>query len=374
MALFGRLLRLHASPVPREDFVTAVFAGVLEAHPDLGLAWCAGLLTKRPAGATPSFAIATQCDSGRLESHLAGSRPDLAAVVTDDTGHDVIVVESKLGSGEGWEQLRRYAEHLGNRADARERRLVYLTRDPDPKDAVAITANLPNPVRFIQLRWHEVYRFLASHQQSALVREMLRLMEEEGMDQANQFSAADAIALAAFPRALGLMRESLRGDVEKRFSEALGGMRQYSTAMTQLHDHRRFILHEWMETGRWWCGIGYFLDAPDPAGFPYLGLIIEVDPRSSHRGVITKMMEAVLARGGWERQGWEPGGWASIRRAKSLRELMQCEDHVAAARDYFLELVNGLASIKAEFPQLPWAGAGPAPLDQLAPVGSPAPM
>jgi hypothetical protein len=356
MALFGRLLRLHGPPVPREDFFTEVFAGVLQAHPELAANWFAGLLG-RPLVGAPTVTVSTQFGFGRLEDHFAGSRPDLIATLSDEGGSDVVVLESKLGSGEGLEQLRRYAAHLSGIKNARERVLVYATRDPDPKDGSAITAGLPCPVRFLSLRWYEVYRFFATRQQSTLICEMLSFMEEEGMDQANQFSAVDAIALGSLHRALKLMRESLRGPVEQRLIELFGGVRQYSTAMTQLHDHNRFILHQWMEPGRWWCGVGYFLHEADPSGYPLLGLIVEVDPRSPQRAEIMSMMEAVYARGGWERQRWQPGAWSAVLRLKSLRELMPNEDHVAAAREFFLQLLDDVATIQAEFPHLPWTAA-----------------
>jgi hypothetical protein len=86
MALFTRLLRLHSAPVSREDFVTAVLAGVLQAHPDLALAWLRGLPTDRVSRDRTMFSIGTQHGFGRLETHFAGSRPDLVATVIDEVG------------------------------------------------------------------------------------------------------------------------------------------------------------------------------------------------------------------------------------------------------------------------------------------------
>lgn len=45
-----------------------------------------------------------------------------------------VVIESKIGSKEGSEQLRRYAEHLNKMADADGKALLYITRVCDPKE------------------------------------------------------------------------------------------------------------------------------------------------------------------------------------------------------------------------------------------------
>jgi hypothetical protein len=55
-----------------------------------------------------------------------------------------------------------------------------------------------------------------------------------------------------------------------------------------------------------------------------------------------------------------PGAWASVRRAKSLAEVLPEEDHVAAVQRFFVEsirhLKEELRAFKQEHPQPLWQG------------------
>lgn len=95
---------------------------------------------------------------------------------------DVVIVESKIGSKEGQEQLRRYAEHLEEMADFGGKTLAYITRAYDPADPDKVLSGLGEDVRFVQLRWHDFYRSLQkAAEQDALVEEVMAFMEEQGM-------------------------------------------------------------------------------------------------------------------------------------------------------------------------------------------------
>jgi hypothetical protein len=72
------------------------------------------------------------------------------------------MVESKIGSGEGQDQLRRYSEHLEGMAGFDGKTLLYVTRGYDRKDPKEIFVSLSGDVRFKQLRWHDFYRLLHS--------------------------------------------------------------------------------------------------------------------------------------------------------------------------------------------------------------------
>ena len=76
------------------------------------------------------------------------------------------MIESKIGSGEGQEQLRRYAEHLDKLTGVDGKALLYITRDYDPKDLGEILTGLDDNTRFKQLRWHDFYRFLQTVEKS----------------------------------------------------------------------------------------------------------------------------------------------------------------------------------------------------------------
>jgi hypothetical protein len=133
------------------------------------------------------------------------------------------MVESKIGSKEGSEQLGRYAEHLDVMAGFDGKALLYVTRTYDPKDEKAILAGLRNNVRFKQLRWHDFYRFLQGAEKNALVEELMTFMEEHGMARSYPFSITELAALSGIPRAFEIMEETPGGAVLGLRAGPLGG-------------------------------------------------------------------------------------------------------------------------------------------------------
>ncbi len=96
-----------------------------------------------PTGGTDDryVRVSSQRTFAPLEHHDTASCPDLLIEVywlleeepaNEETVADVVMVESKIGSGEGQDQLRRYAEHLDDMSSFRGETLLYVTRAYDP--------------------------------------------------------------------------------------------------------------------------------------------------------------------------------------------------------------------------------------------------
>lgn len=203
-SLLSRLSKLFPESVPLEDLFTEAIARLFERRPDLGLTWL------REEGALPSartenpgeeiVRVSSQRPFNSLEYHETASRPDLLIEVyrtseEDDAAANVVMLESKIGSGEGEGQLRRYAEHLHNMSGFDNRTLLYVTRGYDPKEPDEIVSGLDDKVRFEQLRWHDFYRFLHQAEPDALVEEVMAFMQENGMARGYRFSASYVIRL-----------------------------------------------------------------------------------------------------------------------------------------------------------------------------------
>jgi hypothetical protein len=187
VSLLSRLLRFQGSNGGLEDFFTEIFAHLLSTYSDLCLAWLneSGVL---PLNEKYSHIhVTTQRPFGALEGHSYSSRPDVVIELSEsfstevvDGQHsdeapvpptDVVFIESKVGSREGQDQLRRYAEHLSALPNVRHRRLVYITRDYDPKDEDEIVGGprvSDAPVGFVPLRWHGFYRTLENYRSTSL--------------------------------------------------------------------------------------------------------------------------------------------------------------------------------------------------------------
>jgi hypothetical protein len=152
------------------------------------------------------------------EEHNGGSRSDLIVEVyqaaedaESESLLEVVMIESKIGSVEGEDQLKRYAGHLNDMSGARKT-LVYITRAYDPKDKEEILSDVDG-ICFEQLRWHDFYRFLQMVKRDALVEEVMLFMEEQGMAQSHRFSTADLLTLSKVPRAFEIFDETLGDDV-----------------------------------------------------------------------------------------------------------------------------------------------------------------
>jgi hypothetical protein len=152
VSLLSRLLHFQGSIVRLEDFFTEIFAHLLSTYPDLCVAWLS------ESGALPTdnkyshVNVTTQTSFDALEDHRYSSRPDVVIELSESVSSeivsdqdpdevpapltDVVFIESKVGSREGEDQLKRYAEQLVAIPHARRRKLVYVTRNYDPRTTV----------------------------------------------------------------------------------------------------------------------------------------------------------------------------------------------------------------------------------------------
>ena len=297
------------------------------------------------------------------------SRPDLLIEVywspdgilaEDETVADVIMVESKIGSGEGQEQLRRYAERLEKMTNVGSKSLVYITRGYDPKGPGEILSGLGDNVRFEQLRWHDFYRFLQTVEKDALVEEVMAFMEEQGMARSYRFSTTDLIALSGVPRAFEVFDETLGGEVKAELESFAGNKtRRESVGLDNIRRLGRYVilapLHEW----DLFCFVGYTMLTSD--GYPTSHVNLEARPEALGREVSVAAMKRIALREGWEGYNLDdPTDWAGVTRGRSLASLLSEEDHVAAVKRFFVESIRRLReelmAFKKEHPDLPWAG------------------
>ncbi len=380
MSLLSRLLRFHGGTVRLEDYFTEVFAHLLSTYPDLCLAWLnqSGVLPDNEKYSRIS--VTAQRSFGALEAHRQPSRPDVVIELSEgsptetvdeqrsDEGPvpptDVVFVESKIGSREGDDQLKRYAEHLSAIPEVRHRRLVYITREYDPKvedDVVGDLRGSGTSVAFCPLRWHGFYRTLEDYRSTSLpgsdlIQEVLLFMQQHGMSQTNRLSAADVVALTGMTRMLAFMRETLSGEVEARLREVSDKrLARRNETLKQLAEQDRYFLQAIM--GRaFWCGAGFNLWQEEPDDYPWLSVLLEVGPQQPGRGDIIDAMRSFAAECP-ECEPYEldnPSEWAGLEWAVDLREVLTADDHMAAARVHFLGGLDDVARMREQYPRLPW--------------------
>ncbi|MEJ7816265.1 MAG: PD-(D/E)XK nuclease family protein [Rubrobacter sp.] len=300
-----------------------------------------------------------------LDENGRGSRPDLIVQVHHaveytglESSIDIVMIESKIGTVEGEDQLKRYAGHLNSMSGMRKT-LVYITRAYEPKDADDIHSGLDG-VCFKQLRWHDFYRFLQTVEKDALIEEVMAFMEEQGMARSYRFSTADLMALSGVPRAFEIFDETLGEEVKEELESFAGNKARGETqGMGNIRKNRRYItvapLHEW----NLYCYIGYALSTSD--GYPEAVVHLEARPGAIGKKASVDTMKKITLLEGWEGYNLDDAqGWAGAWRRVSLTSLLSEEDHIAAVKRFFIEslrqLREELTGFKKEHPDLLWSG------------------
>lgn len=288
---------------------------------------------------------------------------------------DVVMIESKIGSKEGPEQLRRYAEHLDRMAIFGSKTLAYITRGYDPKNTSEILSGLSDNIDFEQLRWHDFYRFLQSVEKDALIEEVMTFMEEQGMARSYRFSTADLMALSGLPRTFEIFDETLGGEVKAELESFTGNKVRRDTHRYNawlIPNQRRYHTVAYLHAEDLFCGVGYQLDRVDdsvhasilriPAdGYPAIYTFLEARPGAVARETSVAAMEEIALDEDWEPYTLDnPVGWAGVRRARNFSDLLSEKDHIAAVKRFFVESIyqlrNELTAFKKEHPDLPWNG------------------
>lgn len=353
MALFTRLLKLHTGSVPLEDFFTELVAYLFDTNKEILYDWLIEIGLSDVKNYSGIY-ISTQREFDPLDGDNTGNRPDVVIELIDDNGHDIIFIESKVGSTAMPDQLQRYAKVLDRMTNFRHKFLFFITRDFEPKDKAAIFKDIPtSPVQFKQLRWHQFCRFLRSRPDTMLIQEIILFMEKYNMAHNNQFSSVDVITLVNFTKSLKLMEEIMWGKVSTEFKSVLGAIRNKASALTQVQAHGRYLMTAYMSN--WWCGLGFILNTEDLTGYPRVCLILEVAPNSSHRAEIIAAMKDIAKKDGWEsRHLGDSNTWSSVVREKSLQDFLSKVDHVISIEEFFLQALIELRDIRSEYPNLPW--------------------
>jgi len=338
-------LRLKNSNNPTEDFLTEIYAFILNAYPEVLSEFLAGLNINIED--ISSYSIHTQETFKKLESHDTDSRPDISIYFPNH----VIFIESKIGSKEGSNQLKRYAEHLNELKKTGT--LVYLTRDFEEKNSTHILKNCTPKINFISFRWFQVYQLLKRHKNNILIHQILGFMEKINISSNNQFNPVDIIALSHFSRVKKMLDETMYGVVSKKFKKVANGLSKPASAMTQLKDHDRYIYHVYQKNEAW-IGLGYWMNSfNDSREYPELKFVIEVSPKSPQYDNIATIMEKICGESEWTGYNFErPKSWKGMYLKKSLRDFMSDENHITSIQEYFLNTIEEYLKIKPQFNNL----------------------
>ena len=120
--------------------------------------------------------------------------------------------------------------------------------------------------------------------------------------------------------------------------------------------NRRFFLWQW-PSREWWIGIGFSFASDETLEYPTIRMQIEVSDRAkpASRHQIIAAMREIGTRPAWISYNLSAARmWSGVLREQSLRTLLSGDDHVAEMRAVCFNLLSELATIKHQFPHLPW--------------------
>lgn len=354
--LFHRLLRLYPNPIPEEDYFTEMIAWLWEKDQPLFYRWlkeCLHLETKYSA-----YRIKTQVEFSKLEGHATSSRPDFLIYLYEDQEQDVIMLESKLGAMEGYEQLPRYADHLSNAfPEARNRYLVYITRSYDPKAPEYIIRNKNLNIEFRQTRWFEFYEILKNQPSETLLDEIMRFMKEKRMATITKITPSVLMAINAYPDVYNFFHSVLDDEVSARFMEIVGVKpRNEANRFWNVAELRRYLLigdlnrHQLFYTG--------FIMPDTSEKFASIKAWFQIRPTDPNWDLHAQIIKNVINDTNDKSLKWtgynldQPKTDAGMALETSFEEILIEVDHVAALKRKFIEFINEYSRIVNDYPGL----------------------
>ena len=350
------MLKLSSSKRnPFEDYLTEIFAHVLRKRKDIFLKMLKKFEISN-LNELGRYNVKTQKTFSKINDQHSDSRLDIFIELIDQK--EIIIFESKIGSGEGYEQLKKYAKQLESFVDSENKVLIYITRDYDPKNKDNIFSECKNKdnLKFKPIRWYEMYNFLNKYKKNdPLIEEVLKFMEENNLAVNNQFTNVDVLSMCNFSSARNKMDETMGGEVKEKFKEFTKNISRSYTRFTQMRKKHRFIISS--NTNKMWWGYGYWLETLNITGYPKVGVILELTPRSNQHGEFLKIGRKIIEsdKDKWQERALVKGEkWPGILQLRSLQEFMSKLDHVKAIKEFFMGALDDIIEIRKKYPELPW--------------------
>lgn len=345
-SLFDTLFNLRSTSEkdPLEDFTTEIFAHCLNLNKEILFDFLKfyKIIDKE----FETYTITTQYHLTKINDHHSDSRPDVVIFLDNAT----IFFENKVGASEGYQQLKRYAEHL-DQIDKDNKTLVYLTRDFEEKNSNDILKNCTSPIQFISLRWHQVAHFFRKYRnQNLIVKEFLIFLKTKHLSMNNQFSPVDILTLSNFSNVTKLMDEAMNSEVTDKFKSIDGNISQHSARFTQLKNYNRYIDGHYIPN-QVWIGFGFWIKYDDEQVYPDVSVVIESGPKEPKRETLIEKFKIITTdddkyKGHWVSYNMDsPSEWGGISYSKSLADFLSEEDQVTAIRKFFLEAIGELHEI-----------------------------
>lgn len=180
----------------------------------------------------------------------------------------------------------------------------------------------------------------------------------EGVAKEHRLSATDLIALSGLPRAIGILEETIDGEVREELARFSGNKpkRISTNLMQQIRaDEGYFVYAQLDKEEGFGCYVGYALRNPD--GYPRLQVGLFADAAAARSAVTRSTIERISRLQGWQSVP-ENTEEHEVRRERNVASLLDKENHVVAVKTFYIDsirrLEEELTTFKKDHPELPW--------------------
>ncbi len=356
--LFSKLLSLHFSPVPEEDFFTEIVAWLFNFNKKLLFDW----IKKELSLYAPysNCQIETQVEFEKLEGHSTSSRPDFLIKLFDENNTDILMIESKVQAEEGFEQLLRYAEQLSEHfEDARNKYLIYISRSFDPKDKAYVFRNIKKlNIDFKQTLWSEFYTFLSNQPPEPYLDEILAFMKEKHMARITKITPAVLVAFNAYPDVYNFFQSVFDAEVVSKFIKVVGKKPRSEAGRTwNVSEHRRYLLIG--DVNQYIIFFIGFLMPESNDRFPSICAFFEIRPTDPNRdrhiqlcsNIVSDTIDKPLK---WVGSNLNPQEikYSGMYLQISFEEILMEVDHILTLKRKFIEFIDEYGRLLEEYPGL----------------------
>lgn len=253
-----------------------------------------------------------------------------------------ILIENKVDSSEGINQLNRYASILRlHKHDKKKKIVIFLTKIYEKKKLE------DNSIQLIQIRWYEIHNLINSTN-TEVTRQLKNFLTDYGMSKSLNFNETDLKVLKVISQTLDKMDELLNR-FEKDFKEHFGGYSSRASRTSKLSQSFYINFVElWYGDLQYWIDIGFLWNDFEPS--VWIGL--EFNSKKFKLTDLSKIFDKELI----EKNDWDfedANNSIYYSKYKNISEFDTTKaDHVLSMEEYLREHLSTLLKIKKKYPHL----------------------
>jgi PD-(D/E)XK nuclease superfamily len=267
------------------------------------------------------------------QSYSSLGRPDIEIL----TKNSIILIENKVDSAEGYEQLERYTKILLSN-NIENKFLIYLTKFYEHK--VLVKAN----IKYKNIKWWDVNSIMKHNNLITTIFSDYLIENELAMDK--NFRNIDLVSLENIGNVISKMDEVI-DSIKDYFGKKLGNFSKDSSRSTRLREQAYYNYKSVGDPFKFNINVGYFWHWPNEA--IYFGVSIWIQFKSDEKKEIIDFFKENLA--GWEVEPW--GKTITFGNYKKLSEIVATSDEqLPVMRDFLIVSIDKLSELKSTNPNI----------------------